>query len=268
MKRKITLLQILFLCVFVGCGIYLIKYNYDKTQTEKEMEYLQSMVKENAGETEQPDSVEIAVGEPEKEAEEKYESNGMLSRYYSLYEQNNDMVGWIKISGTRIDYPVMFNNSNNVYYLHRNFYKQNSSAGMPYLDYQCDLQNWSDNLIVYSHNMKNGTMFHDLLDYRTIGFWENHKIINFDTMYYRCEYEVFAAFRTAVGAEDEFKYYEFINAGSKQEFDEYVNTCKEHSLYDTKITPEYGETLLTLSTCSYNVNDERFVVVARQISKK
>ena len=126
MKRKITLLQILFLCVFVGCGIYLIKYNYDKTQTEKEMEYLQSMVKENAGETEQPDSVEIAVGEPEKEAEEKYESNGMLSRYYSLYEQNNDMVGWIKISGTRIDYPVMFNNSNNVYYLHRNFYKQNS----------------------------------------------------------------------------------------------------------------------------------------------
>lgn len=267
-KRKITLLQILFLCVFVACGAYLIKYNYDKTRTEEEMEYLQSMVKEGAGATEQPDSVDIELDGDTEPQGEQYESNGMLSRYYSLYEQNNDMIGWIKIPGTKIDYPVMFSNSNNVYYLHRNFNKERSSAGMPYLDYQCDLSDWSDNLIIYSHNMKNGTMFHDLLQYQTVGFWENHKIVNFDTMYVRCEYEVFAAFRTAVGADDEFKYYEFVNAGSKQEFDDYVRECKERSLYDTKITPEYGETLLTLSTCSYNVNDERFVVVARMVSKR
>lgn len=271
MKRKITLIQILFLCVFVICGAFLVKYNYDRSRTEKEMEYLQSMVKESAGETEQPDTVSVVVDDGSEESEtseEQYESNGMLSRYYSLYQQNNDMVGWIKINGTKIDYPVMFNNSNNVYYLHRNFFKERSSSGMPYLDYQCDLRNWSDNLIVYAHNMKNGTMFHDLLEYQTVGFWENHKKVNFDTMYFRCEYEVFAAFRTAVGAEDEFKYYEFINADSKEDFDEYVEECKERSLYDTKITPQYGETLLTLSTCSYNVNDERFVIVARQVSKK
>ena len=272
-KRKITLLQILFLCIFVAAGVYLVKYNYDRERTEEEMEYLQSLVKENSGATEQPDSISVVVEnengtETLGSQEEQYESNGMLTRYYSLYQQNNDMIGWIKIAGTKIDDPVMFNNTNNVYYLHRNFYKERNSAGMPYLDYQCDLGDWSDNLIIYSHNMKNGTMFHDLLEYQTVGFWENHKIVNFDTMYVRCEYEIFAAFRTAVGADDEFKYYEFVNAESKREFDEYVRECKERSLYDTRITPEYGETLLTLSTCSYNVNDERFVVVARQISKK
>ena len=269
-RRKITLLQILFLCVFVGCGIYLIKFNYDKTHTEREIEQLQEMVDEGSDKTEQPDNLEITLDDAQEDTtnEESYEPNGMLTRYYELYKQNNDMIGWIKISGTKIDYPVMYNDSNNVYYLHRNFYKEKSSSGVPYLDYQCNLQNWSDNLIIYAHNMKNGTMFHELLDYQTIGFWENHKVINFDTLYNRCEYEVFAAFRTAVGADDEFKYYDFINAESKYEFDEFVQKCKDKSLYDTKITPEYGETLLTLSTCSYNVNDERFVVVARQISKR
>lgn len=269
-KRKITLIQILFLCVFIGCGIYFVKFKYDKSQTEKEIEQLQSMVKDTDKEVEQPDRVEFEIGDSDdatETPENEYESNGMLTRYYDLYKLNEDMVGWIKIDGTVIDYPVVYNETNNVYYLHRNFYKENSSSGVPFLDFQCNLQNWSDNLIIYAHNMRNGTMFHDLLEYSKLGFWENHKIVKFDTMYFRCKYEIFAAFRTAVGSEDEFRYYEFINADSKDEFDEYVSMCKERSLYNTGITPEYGETLLTLSTCSYNTNNERFVVVARQIEK-
>lgn len=270
MKRKITLVQILFLCIFIGCGIYLVKFRYDKSNTEKEMEQLQSMVKETENENQQSDNVEFVIDDDDTSSNtqvNEYESNGMLTRYYDLYQTNNDMVGWIKIDGTIIDYPVVYNENNNVYYLHRNFYKENSSSGVPFLDFQCNLQDWSDNLIIYAHNMRNGTMFHELLEYSKLGFWENHKIVKFDTMYVRCEYEVFAAFRTAVGSEDEFMYYEFINADSKEDFDEYVKNCKDKSLYDTGITPEYGETLLTLSTCSYNTNNERFVVVARQTKK-
>lgn len=269
MKRKITLVQILFLCIFIGCGIYLVKFRYDKSNTEKEMEQLQSMVKETENENQQSDNVEFVIDDDTSSNTQvnEYESNGMLTRYYDLYQTNNDMVGWIKIDGTIIDYPVVYNENNNVYYLHRNFYKENSSSGVPFLDFQCNLQDWSDNLIIYAHNMRNGTMFHELLEYSKLGFWENHKIVKFDTMYVRCEYEVFAAFRTAVGSEDEFMYYEFINADSKEDFDEYVKNCKDKSLYDTGITPEYGETLLTLSTCSYNTNNERFVVVARQTKK-
>ena len=125
-KRKITLIQILFLCVFIGCGIYFVKFKYDKSQTEKEIEQLQSMVKDTDKEVEQPDRVEFEIGDSDdatETPENEYESNGMLTRYYDLYKLNEDMVGWIKIDGTVIDYPVVYNETNNVYYLHRNFYK-------------------------------------------------------------------------------------------------------------------------------------------------
>lgn len=266
MKKKITLIQILFLCIFIGSGIYLAKFHYDKVQTEKEMSSLREVVKESGRETAQPEIVEID-DDREEEVPERAE-NGMLAKYHTLYQQNNDMVGWIKIAGTAIDYPVVYNNNNNVYYLHRNFNKKKSAGGVPFMDYQCNLSDWSDNIIIYAHNMKNGTMFHDLLKYSSMAFWENHKEILFDTLYFKCKYEIFAVFRTSVGASDEFKYYEFINAESPREFDEFIAQCKANSLYDTKITPQYGETLLTLSTCSYNANNERFAVVARMTGKE
>ncbi len=260
MKRKHTLLQILFLCIFIICGIYLINSCNKRNQTEKDYDSIREVVEEPTR-----DSIVQTYPEPD---EERYESNGMLSRYYELYTQNTDMAGWIKIDDTDINYPVMYNSESNAYYLHRNFYKQTNSNGIPFMDYQCTPNEFTDNVIIYAHNLRNGTMFHDLLEYKSKAFWETHPRIKYDTMYNRCEYEIFAVFRTSVGSGNEFKYYEFINANSKDEFDAYVSACIENSLYNTDIIPEYGETLLTLSTCSYNADNERFVVVGRQVARK
>ncbi|MCH5213295.1 MAG: class B sortase [Oscillospiraceae bacterium] len=252
MKRKITLIQILFLCVFIGCGIYFAKYYIDKHKTEKEMEQLRDMIQDTGEETEQI---------------ETYEPNGMLTRYYPLYERSNDMSGWIKIDGTCIDYPVMYRAESNAYYLHRNFDGEDNSAGMPFLDYQCDPRGSSQNMIIYAHNMRNGTMFHELLNYRDHDFAASYPYINFDTLYERRQYQIFAVFNTRVGAPDEFKYYEFINAENNEEFNAFVDECIAHSLYSTDMRPEYGDELITLSTCSYNANDERFVVVGKLIAR-
>ncbi len=262
MKSKITLLQILFLCVFVGCGIYAAKYNYDKNKTEKEIAALKNEIQaaENAAEE--------TNGQAQEPTEtETWEADGILTRYHSLYDANSDMAGWIKIDGTAIDYPVMYNGESNAYYLHRNFEKQHSSAAIPFLDYQCDRTGNCDNMIIYAHNMRNGTMFRSLLLFDDAEFERENSIIQFDTLYNRCKYEVFAAFYTAVGSKDEFRYYEFINAETEDDYNAFIDECISHSLYDTGIRPSYGELLLTLSTCSYNTNNERFVVVARMTEK-
>ena len=257
-KRKLTLIQILFLCVFIICGGILVKYYLEKNNTEKEMEDLrESLVLPDRN----------AEGEDGAPKAETWEADGILTRYHSLYEQNNDMAGWIQIDGTVIDYPVLYNGESNAFYLHRNFNKENSDAGIPFLDYQCDRAGNSDNMIVYGHNMRNGTMFHDLLKYADQEFYNEHKYVRFDTVYNRCVYEVFAAFRVRVGSKDEFRYYDFINSDTTEAYDAYVSSCKAHSLYDTGITPSYREKLLTLSTCSYNSGNERFVIVARLTEK-
>ena len=161
----------------------------------------------------------------------------------------------------------MYNSASNAYYLHRDFYKENSDAGIPFLDYQCDRAGNCDNMIVYAHNMRNGTMFHDLLKYADEEFYKEHRYVRFDTLYNRCVFEVFAVFRTETDKAGEFRYYDFTNSAHSGEYESYIESCKSHSLYDTGVTPSYREKLLTLSTCSYNANNERFVVVARLIEK-
>lgn len=260
MKRIITLLQILFLCIFIGCGAYFGKLYYDRVQTEKEMEYLAQMI-DDAEPEPAPEEVSEAVPEPAAQTDER-EANGMLSMYYKLYEQNNDMAGWVSINGTKINYPVLYSADSNAYYLHRNFEKQKSSAGMIFMDYQCDRDGKSINTILYGHNMRNGTMFHTLLSYEEKAFRDKYPSIGFDTMYDHGSYEIFAAFHTSVGSKNEFRYYDFIDAESKEDFDSFIARCKAESIYDTGITPIYGERLLTLSTCSYNTGNERFVVMA------
>ena len=242
------------------CGGFVVKYYIEKNNTEKEMEDLREALV-------LPEAEKQPGGEEDAPKVETWEPDGILTRYHALYEQNNDMAGWIRIDGTVIDYPVLYNSEGNAFYLHRNFKKENSDAGIPFLDYQCDRAGNSDNMIVYGHNMRNGTMFHDLLKYANEGFYKEHRYVRFDTVYNRCVYEVFSAFRVKVGSKDEFRYYDFINSTTAGEYDSFVSSCKAHGLYDTGITPSYREKLLTLSTCSYNSGNERFVIVARLVEK-
>lgn len=261
MKKKLIAVQLLFLVIFLACAGYLGKYFYDSVRAKSDFAELRREIEtaqsnSNVGEKENTENTE----KPPERAE-----NGMLKKYYSLSQQNGDMVGWISIPGTSVDYPVMYQNDNNDYYLHRNFKKEYRYSGLPFLDYQCSLGEPSANLIIYAHNMKDGSMFAPLTDYDDKRFYESHKIIRFDTLYDENLYEVAGVFRTTMGAADEFKYYEFVNAHTDEEFYSFIDKVKKISLYDTGVNPIFGDNLLTLSTCSYGTSDERFVVVARKI---
>ena len=258
MRKVLIVVQLLFLCVFLACAGYIAKYFYDSHKAQSDIAELQQIVDET-GDGESADDGTDSGEKPVARA-----SNGMLQKYYELYQQNEDIVGWVSVPGTDIDYPVMYKADNNDYYLHRNFKKEYQYSGLPFLDYQCNLAEPSANLIIYAHNMKDGTMFAPLTEYENKSYYDSHKTIKFDTMYEEAEYEIFGAFSTTVGADDEFRYHEFVNAYTEDEFYGYVNKVKELSYYDTGISAIFGDQLLTLSTCSYGTSNERFVIVAKR----
>ena len=182
-----------------------------------------------------------------------------------LYKINNDLVGWIKIDGTRIDYPVMQNED---YYLRRNIYKNYSYYGTPYLAKYCDVKN-SDNLVIYGHHIKNNAMFGERENYKKKSFYNNHKYIKFYTLENELTiehvYEVIATFKTVVYSDNGFKYYSFNNAKNSQDFNDYVSMCKQLQFYETGKTANYGDKLITLSTCEYSRKNGRIVVVAKEV---
>lgn len=190
------------------------------------------------------------------------EPTGPLEQYAQLYEQNPEMFGWLRIEDTVIDYPVMHTPEDPEKYLHRNFQGEDSYAGTPFIDYRCT--EGSDNLVIYGHNMSDGSMFHTLPDYQQKNYWQAHPTIRFDSIYEEREYEVVAAFydRVYYTHETNFKFYNFIDAADQAEYDSAVEQFKKKSLYDTGVTPEYGQQLITLVTCTYQVDNGRFVVVA------
>lgn len=204
-------------------------------------------------------------GAAKTDTEEAWDEPVMLSKYIALYEENNDLVGWLSIEDMKIDYPVM-QNEDDEYYLHHDFYGADSKYGCLYVREQANL-NGGTNFIIYGHNMKDGSMFGDLDLYLKEDFYKEHSLILFDTLYEERNYEILAVFRSQVynADEDVFKYYQFYEAETQEEFEDFYDNIKELSLYDTGVTAEFGDTFLTLSTCAYHVTDGRLVVVAKRI---
>ena len=190
----------------------------------------------------------------------------VLDEYKTLYEKNKKLIGWLKIDDTIIDYPVM-QTSDNEYYLDHNFNQEYDKNGSLFLDCDCSVYPQSTNLIIYGHHMKSGQMFGQLQKYAKESYGEKHSVIQFDSIYEKAEYQVMYVFRSQVYNEDDlvFKYYQFINANSEEEFNSYMKEMQAMSLYDTGVTANYGDSLLTLSTCDHSQTDGRFVVVAKRI---
>ena len=126
----------------------------------------------------------------------------------------------------------------------------------------------NDNYIIYGHHLTSGKMFSSLVKYEDQAFYEKHKYIRFDTIYEEHLYQVMFAFRSKVYNEDDvvFKYYQFIDANSEEEFNSYMLEMSEQSFYETGVWAFYGDELLTLSTCDYHQDNGRFVVVAKRIN--
>lgn len=189
----------------------------------------------------------------------------MLRKYAALQRENEHLAGWLFIDGTGIDYPVM-QCEDDEYYLHHDFYGEDSKYGCLYVRQRADLENGT-NFVIYGHNMRDGAMFGNLDYYLKESFYREHPVISFDTLYEERVYEIVAVFRSQVyNAEDDvFKYYQFYEADTVEEFEEFYTNIKALSVYDTGVEAEFGDTFLTCSTCAYHVEDGRFVVVAKRV---
>jgi sortase B len=214
------------------------------------------------------DPVYTVHAQEETESEETDSAPKMLDKFTTLYEQNMDITGWLYIEGTPIDYPVMRGHSNDdEYYLYRNFYQKEDDYGSLYVRHKADIFTPSTNFIIYGHDMKDGSMFGTLKKYKDENYYREHSQISFDTLYESRTYEIMAVFLSQVydADDDVFKYYEFYDAATQEEFDYFYNNVKSLALYDTGVEASYGDTFLTLSTCSYQVEDGRLVVVAKLV---
>ncbi len=189
----------------------------------------------------------------------------ILEEYQTLYIKNKSLAGWIRIPGTEIDYPVM-QTRNNDYYLDHDFEQNEDKNGSIFIDSQCSIWPRSENLLIYGHNMKSGKMFGTLDKYKSEDFYKEHPLIEFDTIYEKGIYQVMYVFPEVVheASEVTFKYYQFIEADSEQEYASNMQAMAEMSLYDTGVTSTLGDELITLSTCDYEPGAERFAVVAKK----
>ena len=191
------------------------------------------------------------------------------NRFASLWIINPDIVGFLRIEGTRIDHPVV-QGFDNQFYMRRAFDKSQSNHGVPFLDFRADVSRPSDQLVIYGHNMRDGQAFADLTGYRELDFYLRHPYISFDSLHRDKQYAVFAvfitnAFEDTLGHESVFNYHDMINAASDEDFMQYIHQLQIRSIIETGVDIRPGDKLLALSTCSYDFDDARFVVVARAL---
>lgn len=203
--------------------------------------------------TEQPGATATPTPDNEEESQEQRRD---LSE---LFAMNGDFVGWLCIPGTDINYPVMHTTDDPERYLRRNFHGEYSESGVPFLDFRCSLD--SDNLIIYGHNMMNGTMFAGLRGYVQKDFCDQHPIIEFQTADGCAEYQVFAVIQ--VKSNDEW--YKFVGADNAEDFNNAVEKIAGKALFTTNPIPKYGRQLLTLSTCYDSAHNGRLLVIAAKI---
>lgn len=257
MKRFLyRFIYCILILIIILCSMYIYNFIKSRYEAEKESNLINTIV---LNETNIKDTSSNNAGKEEKINSE----NERILKVKKLKEINEDIVGWLEIEDTDISYPV-FQGTDNSYYMTHNYKKEKSRNGSIFLDKDYDWNIKSNNLLMYGHNLNNGKMFQDLLKYKDEDYYKKHKIIRFTTDNEDNEYEIMAVFKSRVYYKSEknvFRYYQFINPKSEKEYNEFVENSKKASLYDTKVDSEYGDELITLSTCSYHTEDGRFAIV-------
>lgn len=254
-------LIVLFSIIFLVSGYFLVDYLIESKREKDLFDDLAGLV-EGIQETDyvDRDNVLIEITDPKTG-----EPMQILEEYAEVYTRNTDMVGWMRIDDTVLNYPVMQTPENQDYYINHNFNKQSSSHGCLYARDVCDVSFPSDNVTIFGHNMRDGSMFAVLHSYKDPAFFESHRYIHFDSLTHHRKYEVMAVFLTTATEDQGFAYHQFVDAQNEPAFDEFVSLCKSISLYDTGVTAQYGDKLITLSTCEYSQTNGRLAVVARLV---
>ena len=263
MNKIYSLVLILLIVILAISSYFFIKEIAENKKENELFEELQEVVQEE----------EKTIAQNQITDNFKNETSNLSSKNVgnynleSILKINTDIIGWIKIDGTNINYPVMQNGD---FYLHRNVYKNYSSSGTPYLAEHCNLKT-SDNLIIYGHHMKNSTMFSNLDNYKNYNYYKNHKYIKFytleDNKTIENDYEIVFAFKTVAYSDKGFKYYNYTKFYDENDFNSFVEKCRNYEFYNTNVKVNYGDKLITLSTCEYSQKNGRMVIIAKKIYK-
>jgi len=256
-KRKLAIFALSILAT--ACMAYVGIYYYQFEKNNLDYDSL-AQLKQDVDITDPEQSYTITV-------EEKKDLPPILAKYETLYKKNKKLIGWLKIDDTNIDYPVM-QTVNNEYYLDHNFNQEYDKNGSIFLDKDCNAAFPNTNMIIYGHHMKSGKMFGNLNYYSKESYYKEHPRIQFDTIYEEGIYDIMFVFRSRIYNEDEvvFKYYQFMDVNSEDEFYSAMDEMARMSLYDTGVRADYGDKLITLSTCDNSEQDGRFVVVAKKVN--
>ena len=255
--------------IAIACCVYFGVSEYKDHLAAKKLQELQDKIEQNSlvwNDTEK--ETETENDEEATETEETEKPLMILEEYAALHEQNPEMIGWITIPDTDVDYPVMQSSvEESDFYLRHDFNKQDDKNGIPFIDARNQYMPRDTNIIIYGHNLKSGLMFGPLKNYLDEEYLEEHRTVQFDTIYEKGTYEIIAVCLAKVEYQDEevFRYYNFINAASESSFQEYLYNIERLSVYDTPIDAVYGDELLTLSTCNDYTEDGRMFLVAKRI---
>lgn len=207
-----------------------------------------------------PESTNPVMVRPRGEQAEAEEDNPYQDVVFpevdfaSLAEINSDLVGWIYVPDTHVNYPIA-QGEDNVYYLERMFNMKGNGSGSIYLDAGCARDLSSLNSILYGHNMQNETMFHDLLKYKKQDFYDAHPCYLLMTPEKKYVVEIFAAYPLSVyenGWQIDFE--------SEDEYGAFLTACKERSIIDTIPVPTTKDRIITLSTCTYEFQYARLLI--------
>lgn len=245
-----------------------------KAQSDNELDESVLVAEEQSEESSEVQILEESVIlEESSQAEESFVVEEtepvMLPDMAEHYAENPEVVGWLWVDDTKLNYPVMYTPDDPEKYIHLDFNEEYDVGGLPFVDAKCSMDPRSDNLIIYGHNMMNGTQFGSLMDYAEESYWQEHPQFHFSTLYETKTYDIVAAFydRVYYKHEDVFKFYQFIDAENEADFQNAIDNYQMKALYDTGVTAEYGDELITLVTCSYHTDNGRFVVIGRAVEE-
>ena len=235
------ILYIILLSILIYSGIKIFKWYKDKTNNNKIVEQIKNTV--------------IVEENNEDGNEKEYTVD-----FNKLKEQNNETIAWLKINNTNVEYPVV-KGTNNSFYLNHSFDKSKNSAGWIFADYKNKFDNTDKNIVIYGHNMRDGSMFGSMKNILNTDWYENEENANITlfTENEKCIYKVFSVYK--IESEDYYIKTEFSN---ENEFEKFIQTLKKRSIKNFNINISKEDNILTLSTCANN-NKYRVVLHAKKI---
>lgn len=266
----------------VGLGVYVFSLN----KGEKAVPTVETVQEENTLPATEPVTEFVLPANWSDNMEYVPSNHGITAKARAMNKVNPDYIAWMKIDGTPVDYPIVLdpgeieendayhgieNVGQTYYYLYRELNKEYKFAGTLFMDYRTMLNankdEQSENLIIHGHDMLDESMFGSFRRYRNEpGFYDRCSFIELETKYDKTDYVIFAYLPVKGVYEDNgFNYWDKIELDTKEQFDSYVNTCKGGAYLDTGIDVQFGDKLITMSTCFERQDDMRFIVVARSL---